>query len=59
MVLTQNYLNLHNLNKNFFKQNNLPEKYILFVGNIEKRKNLFGLIAAFEKINKAYKQYYT
>jgi len=28
----------------------LPDSYILFVGNIEKRKNLFNIIKSFEKI---------
>lgn len=32
------------------KQYNLPENFILFLGSIEPRKNLLGLIKAFEKL---------
>ncbi len=32
------------------KKYNLPESYILFLGTIEPRKNIIGLIEAFEKI---------
>ena len=37
-------------NKAFIKKYDLPEKYLLFIGNIEKRKNLFNIIKSFEKI---------
>lgn len=33
------------------KKYNLPEKYILFLGTIEPRKNIVGLIEAFEILN--------
>lgn len=33
------------------KKYDLPEKYILFLGTIEPRKNIIGLIEAFEKTN--------
>ncbi|MDD5066411.1 MAG: glycosyltransferase family 1 protein [bacterium] len=32
----------------------LPKEYILFVGNIEKRKNLIGLVTVFERVNKVH-----
>ncbi len=35
--------------KEIFVKYKLPEKFLLFVGNIEKRKNLQGIIDAFEK----------
>ncbi len=38
--------------RDFIQKYNLPERYLLFVGNIEKRKNLFNIIKSFEKINK-------
>ena len=36
----------------FIQKYKIPEPYLLFVGNIEKRKNLFNIIKSFEKINK-------
>lgn len=47
---------------NFFhpnaKQNKyaLPEKYILFLGSLEPRKNLPALLSVWERINKAHKE---
>lgn len=35
-----------------------PENYILFVGNIEKRKNITGIMEAFEKIGSVHKDLY-
>ena len=37
------------------KKYNLPEKFILYFGTIEPRKNLIGLIKAFELLNTKYK----
>ena len=34
------------------KRYNLPEKYILYLGTLEPRKNIIGLIKAFEILNK-------
>ncbi len=42
----------------FIKSNNLPKRYLFFVGNIEKRKNLFTIIKSFEKIHKKEKDLY-
>lgn len=36
------------------KKYNLPEKYILYLGTIEPRKNIIGLIKAFELFKKKY-----
>jgi glycosyltransferase involved in cell wall biosynthesis len=38
-------------NNNIRKKYDLPEKYILFLGTIEPRKNIIGLIEAFEKLS--------
>jgi glycosyltransferase involved in cell wall biosynthesis len=37
------------------KKYNLPEKYILYLGTLEPRKNIIGLIKAFELFKKSYK----
>jgi len=37
------------------KKYNLPEKYILYLGTIEPRKNIIGLIKAFETLNSKFK----
>ncbi len=34
---------------------NLPDKYILYLGTLEPRKNIIGLIKAFELLKKSYK----
>ncbi len=34
------------------KKYNLPEKYVLYLGTLEPRKNIVGLIKAFEKLRK-------
>ncbi len=36
------------------KKYNLPEKYILYLGTLEPRKNIIGLIKAFEEFKKTY-----
>ena len=36
------------------KKYNLPEKYILYLGTLEPRKNVIGLIKAFENLKKTY-----
>ncbi len=36
--------------KNIKRKYNLPEKYILYLGTLEPRKNIIGLIKAFEKL---------
>ncbi len=36
----------------------LPENFILYLGNIEPRKNILSLIAAFNKINKNFPDFY-
>ncbi|HOK41455.1 MAG TPA: glycosyltransferase family 1 protein [bacterium] len=38
--------------ENFRKNNKLPEHYFLFVGSLEKRKNLKNIIYAFQKFKK-------
>jgi glycosyltransferase involved in cell wall biosynthesis len=35
---------------NFRKRNNMPEKYVLFVGTVEERKNLLTLVKAMKKV---------
>ena len=40
------------LNVSVFNKYNLPKKYILFVGNIEAKKNLKNLVIAFAKLKK-------
>jgi len=37
------------------KKYNLPEKYILYLGTLEPRKNIIGLIKAFEILNSRFK----
>ncbi|NOQ68308.1 glycosyltransferase [Patescibacteria group bacterium] len=37
------------------KKYNLPKKYILYLGTLEPRKNIIGLIKAFEEFKKSYK----
>ncbi|MCK4525681.1 MAG: glycosyltransferase family 4 protein, partial [Candidatus Andersenbacteria bacterium] len=37
------------------KKYNLPKKYILYLGTLEPRKNIIGLIKAFEILNTKYK----
>ena len=37
---------------------NLPEKYMLYLGNIEPRKNILGIISAYEKLPKKITQRY-
>jgi len=34
----------------FFKQNNIPENYLLFVGSIEERKNIYNIVAAYKHL---------
>jgi len=36
----------------FKKKYNLPDKYVLFVGNVKPHKNIIGLIKAFQILNK-------
>lgn len=48
----QNYKSKFKVIKNKY---NLPEKFILYFGTIEPRKNLIGLIKAFELLNTKYK----
>lgn len=43
--------------KQIITKYNLPDKFILFLGTIEPRKNLIGLINAFEKTNLKNKNY--
>lgn len=40
--------------KNVIKKYNLPEKYILYLGTIEPRKNIIGLIRAYELFRNSY-----
>lgn len=42
----------------FSKHNNLPNKFILFVGSIEPRKNLLNLLKAYDLLNNELKQKY-
>lgn len=42
------------LNAEIQKKYNLPDEYILFLGTIEPRKNIIGLIEAFEKLRAKY-----
>ena len=37
------------------KKYNLPEKYILYLGTLEPRKNIIGLIEAFEELKRTFK----
>ncbi|MBU1077501.1 MAG: glycosyltransferase family 4 protein [Spirochaetes bacterium] len=39
-------------NPDFVKKQKIPKKYLFFVGNIEKRKNLIGIIKSFEVIRR-------
>ncbi len=36
------------------KKYNLPDKYVLYLGTLEPRKNIIGLIRAFERLNTKY-----
>jgi glycosyltransferase involved in cell wall biosynthesis len=40
------------------KKYNLPEKYILFLGTFEPRKNILGIISAYSELKKKYKLSY-
>jgi len=44
--------------KNFRNRFNIPKKYILFVGSIEPRKNLFSLLSAYRKLDTTIKKEY-
>jgi len=56
--LSDNYQPIQDVSKiNTVKQKyNLPEKFILYLGNVEKRKNIHSIISAFNKLdNQDYK----
>jgi len=51
LAVDKNIFNLKPLNTDMIKEKyNLPEKYILFIGNIKKHKNLSRLIDAFSNL---------
>jgi glycosyltransferase involved in cell wall biosynthesis len=40
------------------KKYDLPEKFILFIGRIEEKKNIINQVKAFQKLREKYKDYY-
>lgn len=52
--IDHNIFNTKIIKKEIFVKYRLPQKFFLFVGNIEQRKNIRGMINVFEKVNLIY-----